>query len=71
MMNSTGMITDYPRFVKSFQNVSGLDLNYYKENQMKRRILNFMSTRGYHEDYTDFLKDLSLNLTSTMRFLNI
>lgn len=60
MMNSTGMITDYPRFVKSFQNVSGLDLNYYKENQMKRRILNFMSTRGYQEDYTDFLKDLSL-----------
>lgn len=51
-----GTINDYEKFVKAFQSVSGLDLNFYKENQMKRRINNFMVTHGYKDNYTDFLK---------------
>lgn len=51
-------ISDYNAFVKAFQKLSGLDLNFYKENQMKRRINNFMSTHGYPDNYTEFLKAL-------------
>jgi len=53
-----GIINDYEKFVKAFQSLSGLDLNYYKENQMKRRINNFMATHEYKDNYTDFLKAL-------------
>ncbi|UWG98296.1 protein-glutamate O-methyltransferase CheR [Dehalobacter sp. DCM] len=55
----TGTITDYSKFVQAFHSISGLDLNFYKENQMKRRILNFMSQRGYQENYTDFIRNLN------------
>lgn len=52
-------INDYEKFVKAFHSLSGLDLNFYKENQMKRRINNFMCTNGYTENYTEFLKALN------------
>lgn len=55
----TGNINDYSKFVQAFHSVSGLDLNFYKENQMKRRILNFMSQRGYAENYTEFIRCLN------------
>lgn len=54
-----GIITDYEKFVKAFQGLSGLDLNFYKENQMKRRINNFMSIHGYKDNYNNFCKALS------------
>lgn len=56
-----GIITDYETFVKAFHTLSGLDLNYYKENQMKRRINNFMNTHGYKDNYTNFVKALRKN----------
>lgn len=52
-------IQTYEKFVEAFYSLSGLDLNFYKENQMKRRINNFMNTHGYKDNYTDFLKALS------------
>lgn len=58
MLNYYGMIADYEKFVQAFHKLSGLDLNFYKENQMKRRINNFMNTHGFRDNYTDFLKAL-------------
>lgn len=52
-------ITDYEKFVKAFHSLSGLDLNFYKENQMKRRINNFMTTHGHKDNYNTFLRALS------------
>ena len=52
-------IDSYEKFVKDFHNLSGLDLNFYKENQMKRRINNFMNTHNHNNDYTGFLRTLS------------
>jgi len=52
-------IKDYEQFIKAFHSLSGLDLNFYKETQMKRRINNFISIRGYAGNYTGFLKALS------------
>jgi chemotaxis protein methyltransferase CheR len=52
-------ITEYEQFVKAFYAQSGLDLNYYKENQMKRRINNFMTTHGHKDNYSTFLQALS------------
>jgi len=49
----------YDQFVKAFHNMSNLDLNFYKENQMKRRINNFISNHGYQNNYSEFLKALS------------
>ena len=54
-------IDSYEKFVKEFQRLSGLDLNYYKENQMKRRINSFMATKGHGGDYTGFLNALRTN----------
>ena len=54
-------IDSYEKFVKEFRRLSGLDLNYYKENQMKRRINSFMATKGHGGDYTGFLNALRTN----------
>jgi chemotaxis protein methyltransferase CheR len=47
----------YEWFVKAFHPKSGLDLNFYKQNQMQRRILSFMNSHGY-ATYSDFIKAL-------------
>jgi chemotaxis protein methyltransferase CheR len=47
----------YEWFVKAFHPKSGLDLNFYKQNQMQRRILSFMNSHG-HQTYPDFVKAL-------------
>jgi len=54
-------IDSYDKFMKAFLRLSGLDLNFYKENQMKRRINNFMGNNGYKENYSGFLNALSKN----------
>ena len=59
MSHALQNIGDYNQFIKAFGRLSGLDLNYYKENQMKRRINNFISTHGYQNNYTEFLKAIS------------
>lgn len=47
----------YEDFIKAFHPRSGLDLNYYKQNQMQRRILSFMNSHGY-KTFPDFLRAL-------------
>ena len=51
-------LQDYDQFVQAFERLSGLDLKLYKENQMKRRINNFINNHGY-ENYTDFFQALT------------
>ncbi|HZK83540.1 MAG TPA: protein-glutamate O-methyltransferase CheR [Desulfosporosinus sp.] len=54
------MPNTYEEFVKSFHPKSGLDLKFYKQNQMQRRILSFMNSHGYPA-YADFLKALNVD----------
>lgn len=48
----------YEWFIKAFHPKSGLDLNFYKQNQMQRRILSFMNSHGY-QSFPDFMKALN------------
>lgn len=52
----------YEGFVKAFHPRSGLDLNFYKQNQMQRRIMSFMSSHGY-QGFPEFLKALDQDKT--------
>ena len=52
------MAGTYEDFKKNFLRLSGIDLNSYKESQMKRRIDNFY-TRRKIADYDEFFKTLS------------
>ena len=52
------MSNTYEEFVEAFHPKSGLDLKFYKQNQMQRRILSFMNSNG-HPAYPEFLKALS------------
>jgi len=52
--------TTYEGFVKAFYPKSGLDLKFYKQNQMQRRILSFMNSHG-HQTYPPFLKALDVD----------
>lgn len=49
------MLNNYEDFKKEFFKVSKIDLNSYKENQMKRRIDNFIE-KNQCEGYVNFLK---------------
>lgn len=51
------MINDYESFKKDFIRLSGIDLHAYKENQMKRRIENFIS-KNHCAGYDDFVKKI-------------
>lgn len=48
------MLDNYETFKKNYLRLSGIDLNSYKENQMKRRIDNFISKHRV-SGYDDFL----------------
>ena len=54
------MPNTYGEFVKAFHPQSGLDLKFYKQNQMQRRILSFMNSHG-HQAYPEFLKALGVD----------
>ncbi|TGE32805.1 protein-glutamate O-methyltransferase CheR [Desulfosporosinus sp. Sb-LF] len=54
------MPNTYEEFVKAFHPKSGLDLKFYKQNQMQRRILSFMSSHG-HQTYPLFIKALDVD----------
>ena len=54
------MPNTYEEFVKAFHPKSGLDLKFYKQNQMQRRILSFMNSHG-HQAYSEFLKALGVD----------
>lgn len=51
------MLNNYEDFKKEFRFLSGIDLNFYKESQMKRRIDNFVS-KNHCQGYVDFLAGL-------------
>lgn len=55
MLNSENT---YEWFIKAFYPKSGLDLNFYKQNQMQRRIQSFMTSHKY-QTYPDFIKALN------------
>jgi len=55
---NTSLPNTYEDFVKAFHPKSGLDLKFYKQNQMQRRILSFMNSHG-HSAYDPFLKALN------------
>ncbi len=42
----------YETFKRNIDNLTNIDLNYYKEKQMKRRITSLMNRNGY-DDFND------------------
>ena len=48
----------YEDFIKAFYPKSGLDLKFYKQGQMERRIISFRNAHGF-QTFPDFLKGLS------------
>ncbi|MDR1700394.1 MAG: protein-glutamate O-methyltransferase CheR [Lachnoclostridium sp.] len=50
-------IDNYEKFKEEFLRLSKIDLNAYKENQMKRRINSFI-TKYKFKEYTDFFEGL-------------
>lgn len=54
------MIDSYEDFKKAFYELSGIDLNSYKENQMKRRIDSFV-TKNSCNRYLDFIQLIKRN----------
>lgn len=80
MLNSENT---YEWFIKAFHPKSGLDLNFYKQNQMQRRIVSFMTSHKYqtfpefmkalNEDavlYESFFKHLTINVSQFFRDTN-
>ena len=57
-MSNLPIANTYEDFVKGFHPKSGLDLKFYKQNQMQRRILSFMHSHG-NQTYPEFLKALN------------
>ncbi|WP_425806915.1 CheR family methyltransferase [Desulfitobacterium sp. Sab5] len=55
MLNSENT---YEWFIKAFYPKSGLDLNFYKQNQMQRRIQSFMTSHKY-QTYPDFIRAIN------------
>lgn len=51
------MLIGYENFKKDFIRLSGIDLNAYKENQMKRRIDNFIG-KNHCVGYDDFVQKI-------------
>ena len=66
-------MTDYEQFKNNIRSLTGIDLNAYKERQMKRRITTLSSKYGF-QDYDSFYLDLKKNpehLKSFMNYLTI
>ena len=49
---------DYQQFIQNVKNKIGIDLSYYKETQMKRRLTSLREKRGY-SNFNDYFKSLS------------
>jgi len=59
-LSYASMPNTYEEFIKAFHPKSGLDLKFYKQNQMQRRILSFMNSHG-HQTYPKFLDALAVD----------
>ncbi len=51
---------DYQQFVKSFKARTGIDLTYYKEAQMKRRLTSLREKKGFNS-FKDFFQAIELD----------
>lgn len=60
---------DYEAFKKEIYKMTGLNLTYYKEKQMKRRIESLISKNGYN-GFESYLKELKVNRTLYNEFVN-
>lgn len=63
------LFSDYEAFKTKFYNLSGIDLNLYKEKQMKRRITSLVDKYG-HTSYCSFLEDIKKNTELYNLFIN-
>ncbi len=48
---------DWMFFIRTFKDISSIDLRAYKRPQMERRIISFMNSNGF-DNYQDFLNQL-------------
>lgn len=62
-------MSDYEQFKKDILSLTGIDLNAYKERQMKRRI-NTLSNKYGFKDYSEFYQDLKKNEEHRKQFMN-
>lgn len=62
------MIDSYEDFKAAYLRLSGIDLNAYKESQMKRRINSFI-TKLHCERYSDFLHKIKLDTELYDKFM--
>jgi len=60
---------DYLDFLKEIYKITNIDLNMYKEKQMKRRI-NSLITKNHYEGYEDYLEGLKTNNALFNEFLD-
>ena len=59
----------YEKFKKNIDNLINIDLDYYKEKQMKRRITSLMNRNGYN-DFDDYFLALKFNEKLLNQFIN-
>lgn len=62
------MLNNYESFKAEFLKLSKIDLNSYKENQMKRRIDNFLS-KNHCSGYMDFFEKLKTDQDTYDKFI--
>lgn len=60
---------EYIDFLKEIYKMTNIDLNMYKEKQMKRRI-NSLITKNQYEGYKDYLEGLKINSTLFSEFID-
>ncbi|MBN2221830.1 MAG: protein-glutamate O-methyltransferase CheR [Vallitaleaceae bacterium] len=63
------MVKDYEDFKSEVYKLSTIDLNAYKERQMKRRLDSLIKKNGFH-DYDDYVKALRSNKAIYEEFIN-
>lgn len=63
------MYMDYEGFTREIYKLTGLDLNLYKEKQMKRRIDSLISKNNI-KDYFTYVKELKVNSVLYNEFIN-
>lgn len=63
------MFEDYERFKKDVYLLTKIDLNYYKEKQMRRRI-NAIATKNGCEDYPEYTRMLKSDPEKFEQFVN-
>ena len=59
----------YETFKKNINNLIDINLDYYKEKQMKRRITSLMNRNGF-EDFDEYFIALKTNEDMLEQFIN-